>query len=246
MRTTAAAGLSHLLVIYMILVWPALVRRRYQSLQRRLQEHHGNARIRAYRRMLLHQGAMVLVVMAILALGSIPASRVGLLKPAGGALETNILVCVLGGVIASGLVFRWKGDRMVERLFKMAGAILPVTAQERWTFAAIAAGAGFSEELLFRGFLIDYLNQNFMRLDTWALILISSLVFGFAHLYQGWRGIVLTGVLGCVFALLYTVTGSLVAPVAIHAAVDLRLLIIVSPERMRAFGLTQDVPRPGE
>jgi uncharacterized protein len=246
MRAIAAAGLSHVLVVYMLMIWPALVRRRYLSLQRGLQEHDPNARMRAYRRMLLHQGAMVSVVMAILVLGAIPPSRVGFARPAGGSVQTNILLFTLGGVIASGLILRWKGDHLLQRLFKMAGAILPVTAQERWTFAAISVGAGFSEELLFRGFLMDYLNQRFAGLDTWALILISSVVFGFAHLYQGWRGTMLTGVLGSVFGMLYTFAGSLLAPVAIHAAVDLRLLIIVTPERMRAFGLAQDAPHAGE
>jgi membrane protease YdiL (CAAX protease family) len=246
MRAIAAAGLSHILVAYMILVWPALVRRRYQMLQRGLQEHDPNARMRAYRRMLLHQGGMVLVVIAILVLGAIPASRVGFLRPVGEPSHTRLLLSVLGGVIASGLVFRWKGDHMVRRLFQMAGAILPVTPPERWTFAAISVGAGFSEELLFRGFLMDYLGQNFASLDTWALVLISSVIFGFAHLYQGWRGTVLTGVLGGAFGMLYTFTGSLLAPAAIHAAVDLRLLIIVTPERMRAFGLAQDTPHSVE
>ena len=89
---------------------------------------------------------------------------------------------------------------------------------------------------------MDYLNQNFAGLDTWALILISSAVFGFAHLYQGWRGTMLTAVLGSAFGMLYTLTGNLLAPVVVHAAVDLRLLIIVTPERMRAFGLQQDAP----
>lgn len=242
----AAAGLSHLLVAYMILAWPLLVRRRYHKLQLGLQEHDSNARMRAYRRMLLHQGAMVLVVMAILAVGAIPASRVGFVALTGGPSQRNMLLSVLGAVIASGLVFRWKGDHLVARLFKMAGAILPVTAHERWTFAAISLGAGFSEELLFRGFLMDYLGQNFASLETWALILISGAAFGFAHLYQGWRGTVLTGVLGCAFGILYTLTGSLLAPAAIHAAVDLRLLIIVTPERMRAFASAQNAPRTGE
>lgn len=94
----------------------------------------------------------------------------------------------------------------------MAGAILPVTALERWTFVAIAVGAGFSEELLFRGFLMDCLGQHFPSVDSWALILISSAAFGFAHLYQGWRGTVLTGLLGCAFGMLYTITGSCSLP----------------------------------
>jgi hypothetical protein len=61
MRAIAVTGLSHVLVAYMILVWPVLVRRRYQTLKGGLQEHDPNARMRAYRRMLLHQSAMVLV-----------------------------------------------------------------------------------------------------------------------------------------------------------------------------------------
>jgi membrane protease YdiL (CAAX protease family) len=241
----AASGLSHVLVAYMILGWPVLVRGRYQTLKRGLKEHDPNARMRAYRRMLLHQCAMVLVVLAILILGRIPASQIGLVKPMGGSVQTDVLLSFLGGVIASGLILRRKGDRLLQRLFEMAGAILPFTAQERWTFAAIAVGAGFSEELLFRGFLMNYLGQNFPSLEAWSLVLISSAVFGFAHLYQGWRGTILTGVLGCAFGTLYTFTGSLLAPAAIHAAVDLRLLIIVTPERLRAFGLAQDVPRSG-
>lgn len=242
----AAAGFSHLLVIYIIVVWPALIRRRYGALKKRLQERDAKARMRAYRRMLLHQGAMVLAVLGIAGLGKIPLSRVGFTRPAGDSLQTYILLAFLVSLIASSLVLRRKGDHVVQRLFKMAGAILPFTAQERWTFAAIAVGAGFSEELLFRGFLIDYLSRNLPGVDTWALVLISSVVFGFAHLYQGWRGTLLTGVLGVAFGMLYTISGSLLAPVAIHAAVDLRLLIIATPERMRAFGLTPDAPHSGE
>ena len=54
----------------------------------------------AYRRVLLHQGAMVLVVMTILAVGAIPASRVGFVALTGGSSQRNILLSVLGAVIA--------------------------------------------------------------------------------------------------------------------------------------------------
>ena len=77
----------------------------------------------------INQGAMVLVVMAILVLGAIPASRVGFVKPAAGPLQTNILLSCLGAVIASGLILQWKGDHLLHRLFKMAGAITYFTAR---------------------------------------------------------------------------------------------------------------------
>jgi len=123
----------------------------------------------------------------------------------------------------------------------MAGAILPVTARERWLFVAISIGAGISEEMLFRGFLLYYLDQHFPGLDSGAQILMSGLVFGWAHLFQGWRGIALTGMLGAAFALLYIATGSLLSPIVIHAAIDLRILLIVTPERMRALGLANGI-----
>ena len=88
---------------------------------------------------------------------------------------------------------------------------------------------------------MDYLNQNFAAGRLAADVHLQRR-FGFAHLYQGWRGTMLTAVLGSAFGMLYTLTGNLLAPVVVHAAVDLRLLIIVTPERMRAFGLQQDAP----
>jgi len=241
-----SAGLSHLLVVYMTLVWPVLVRRRYQSLERRLRENDPHARIEVYRRMIAHQWAMVLVVAAILALGSIPPDRLGLVKPAGDILQMEILVIFLASMGVSGLFFRRRGDRVIGRMLKMAGAILPVATQERWMFAAISVGAGVSEELVFRGFLLYYLNRHIPGLENWALITMSGVVFGFAHLYQGWHGVLLTGCLGCAFAFFYTFTGSLLAPILIHAAVDLRLLIIFTPERMRALAATGSVPASGK
>jgi len=52
-----ADALSHLLVAYMVLVWPWRGRRRYRTLQ-----SAPDARIDVYRRMLLHQAVIVLVV----------------------------------------------------------------------------------------------------------------------------------------------------------------------------------------
>jgi membrane protease YdiL (CAAX protease family) len=58
-----------------------------------------------------------------------------------------------------------------------------------------------------------------------ALIL-SSCVFGFAHLYQGVVGIVQTTILGAIFGLVFIVTGSLLLPMILHVLIDLRILLI--------------------
>lgn len=241
MSALGSTLLSHALVVYMAAVWPVLGRARYRTLQRKLRNEDPGARTSGYRRMILHQWALVLAVLMVIALGSIPLSALGLRKPDGGWLEGTTLLILLAAIAASALFFRWKGDSAVKRLLKMAGAILPVTAGERWLFAVISIGAGVSEELLFRGFLLYYLNQHFPGLDRGAQILVSGLVFGWAHLFQGWRGIALTGVLGAAFALLYIATESLLSPIIIHAAIDLRILIIVTPERMRSLGLANGI-----
>ena len=47
------------------------------------------------------------------------------------------------------------------------------------------------------------------------------MVFGVAHAYQGARGILLTMLAGGAAMALYLLTGSLVAPMFLHATVDL-------------------------
>jgi membrane protease YdiL (CAAX protease family) len=233
-----AGVLSHLLVAYTTLAWPWRGRSRYRALQNQLTGSAPGARISVYRHMLLHQAAIVLIVIFILWAGSIPRESVGLVI-AGAQIRLVILLLAVIGI--SGLFFRWKGDRFVKRMLALSVAILPGTAIERWWFAALSIGAGISEELLFRGFLLYYLGRYLPELSVWPQILIASAVFGLAHLFQGWRGTLATGALGAVFGLLYAVTGSLFAPIVIHAAIDLRILIVATPRRMRALGLVTPV-----
>ena len=59
-----------------------------------------------------------------------------------------------------------------------------------------------------------------------VLVLLGAAAFGLAHAYQGVAGIVTTGILGGVLAALYLDTGSLLLPVLLHAAIDLRFLLV--------------------
>jgi len=72
-----------------------------------------------------------------------------------------------------------------------------------WTFGA------FGEEMLFRGFLINafykLLRTNyFNERIRWGLsLLVTSILVGFGHAYQGITGMILTGVIGFCFGLIY-------------------------------------------
>lgn len=95
--------------------------------------------------------------------------------------------------------------------------MLPHAAEELKTFYALSATAGFCEELLYRGYLMWYLEHWMGLVPTLAG---SSILFGVGHAYQGWRGVVTTGLFGGLLGVLYLVTGSLVTPMLVHALVD--------------------------
>ena len=96
--------------------------------------------------------------------------------------------------------------------------ILPVSRSERnWFVFGLSTSAGICEELLFRGFLLAYLS-NYMSMPI--AVLLSSLLFGLGHLYQGWQGVLRTAVMGLIFAGIYLWSGSLFIVIALHFAVD--------------------------
>lgn len=66
---------------------------------------------------------------------------------------------------------------------------------------------GLLEEILFRGFLltrISLLLNNTRARDILALV-ITSVLFGICHFYQGWSGVISTGIIGFIFGIIFLV-----------------------------------------
>ena len=57
--------------------------------------------------------------------------------------------------------------------------------------------------------------------SAWAAALLSSAVFGVLHAYQGWLGMVRTGMLGLLLAAAFLLSGSLWPCIVAHAILDL-------------------------
>jgi len=102
--------------------------------------------------------------------------------------------------------------------------LMPVTGVEKTVYILLAIVAGFSEEIIYRGFLIDRFSTLFG--SVWLAALASSALFGFSHGYQGRVGIVRSGLIGLALASLYLRTGNLVTVMVTHAAYDLIVALV--------------------
>jgi uncharacterized protein len=96
--------------------------------------------------------------------------------------------------------------------------LLPRTPGEKAAFVGVSVTAGVCEELVFRGFLIVALLTTTGSLTT--AVVISSVVFGVLHSYQGWIGIARTASLGLLLAVPFAVTGSVLPSMVAHAGIN--------------------------
>jgi len=222
-----------LLAAYLILLAPWFGRHRYRKFRKKLASGDPIARTEAYQGTLARKWILTAFVLLLAFAGPISMDALGLTAPRSWIESTRTLGMLLGAIAVSIVIFRYRGEWQFRQLQKMVGAMLPISTRERFWFAAVGISAGISEELLYRGFLFWYFWAYFPRLDWWVDLAICCFAFGLAHLYQGWRGVTGNAALGFCFGLLYVGSGSLFVPVVVHAAVDLRLLAILTPERRR-------------
>lgn len=228
MSRAIAAALATTLAAILVLVQPWAGRRRYRRLLAELSVEPG-ARLRHYRRGIIGEWATVAVVVAIGLLAGRSRSTIDLVVGPHGKSDAAIVaeVAVLLGL--SALVFRFGGRAIRDLLRRQARgfeALLPRGRRERGVFALLAVTAGVCEEVLFRGFGLAYLRWLWPDASRVTLIVVTAAAFGLVHLYQGPRGVVLTGLVGAYLAWLVLSTGSLFPAIVIHALLDLRILAL--------------------
>jgi uncharacterized protein len=220
----------HLLAAYAIVAAAFLGRAWYERARRRIEAGDGQAKLKLYRAIVLEQIITTLVVLGLWFFGGISGARLGLGSPRWWWLSVGLTIALGGWLVWSGIRLRTKGTKIREKLRERAGAILPDTIEERRWFAAISLGAGVSEELIFRGFLFYYFILWFPHINGLENALLTSVIFGLAHLYQGWKGILSAGVSGLILAGLFLLSGNLLLPMVVHAVGDLRVLWIFPSE----------------
>lgn len=181
-------------------------------------------RMRAYLGTIILQWTFVVAITVLWLVRGTPWAALGLVP------RFSIPFWIVSAILAASLypLLRWRArllaqEENLEKIRQMAngngpGRLFPKCRRELLHFYAMSVSSGFTEELLFRGFLTWYLQH---WLPLWPSALLAVVIFGLGHLYQGWSGALQAGVMGAIFALLYLLTGSLILPILLHVLINL-------------------------
>jgi len=113
--------------------------------------------------------------------------------------------------------------------------MLPASGLERRWWLAVSLTAGITEEIVARGCLLADLHgataaSPLLHLPLWGAWMLSSLAFGFAHLYQGLQGIARTTLAGLFLGALAIVSGVLWLPIVVHVLADALTVFMYRPD----------------
>jgi membrane protease YdiL (CAAX protease family) len=176
----------------------------------------------AYLFFILYQWALVAGVVALWLAGGRPwdALLLGAPRPLGlgAGLALAIAYIVLALVQRRAILSRPALRSRARAQLGDLEALVPRTPAERRLWPLAAVTAGICEEVLFRGYLLAFI-AHFAGII--AAVVASSLLFGVYHAYYGPRGILKTGTLGLIFAVIALWSNSLIPVIVLHAAIDL-------------------------
>jgi membrane protease YdiL (CAAX protease family) len=217
---------DHLLAFVLVLVWPLYVAWDVPRLAQRMEADPVNARTKDYLWGMASQWGLTVALIAAWSWAGRSIPNLGLRLPDTASTWSWSLL-----LIGAGIVFfaqqAWSVLRSPDEQAKVrkhlasqpgVRTVLPSTPREARVFIAVAITAGICEEVLYRGYLLWYLDSLAPR---GVAIVAAVVIFGVAHAYQGMRGIFGTGLAGAVAMAVYVLTGSLLAPIVLHATVDL-------------------------
>ncbi len=214
---------DHVLVALMVLMDPWLAIWAYRRMTASLAAGDAKGRIRSYRRAIVLELTGAAVILVLWAVYGRPLERLLRLTwlPEGWwtvlAWAVVLLACAL--LIAQLIAIRGNETELsiVRKQMTSVKALLPHTPVELKLFLGMSLAAGVGEEIVFRGYLLSYFDA---LVGPTGAVLASTLIFGLGHAYQGVAGILKTAAAGLLCAAAFVGTGSLLAPMLLHAVTD--------------------------
>jgi membrane protease YdiL (CAAX protease family) len=231
--------LDHILIAILFVVQPVVGRYNYVAELKRIAAGEHSDRVRLYWQTIGVEWLFLTILFAVWIDASRSFELLGFVPPSGAGfwlstsvVTVSVLLLFLAGNRVSELSQAERDEQRAS--FGNLGHFLPQSNQELRVFYQLSVTAGIVEEIVFRGFMLWYL-QHFMGI--WPAVAVSSLAFGLAHSYQGLAGIVRTGLAGAVLGVLFAISGSIWLPIAAHILVD-----VTQGRQLRE--IYRDVPEP--
>ncbi|PLT29891.1 CPBP family intramembrane glutamic endopeptidase [Peribacillus deserti] len=182
-----------------------------------------------YSLVMLYQWGMVGIIFLTFKIKEISFKELGLVSTfsnissflyfAAGILTATVMLFVVYLAIPF-------GRKKIIKQFEAIELLIPVGIKQRLVYACVAVTAGFCEEVIYRGFMFHYFKQLDLGLSAMAMAIITSIFFGLAHGYQGWKNVIFTGILGFALARLYISNGSLWVPIILHIIIDIKFAVL--------------------
>lgn len=141
----------------------------------------------------------------------------------GDALA-GMLVGMTAGAMSVFVVWRYMLGKRSQPVIGNVAALFPRNRAECLVLTPLAINAGLAEEIFFR--LVLPLLATEATGSAHAGFAIAAVTFGLMHWYQGWKGVLLTGLMSLPFIGLYMASRSLLVPIVAHAAIDLLVLVV--------------------
>jgi uncharacterized protein len=101
--------------------------------------------------------------------------------------------------------------------------VMPTSWDDYIHFTFLAFAAGICEEIIFRGFLINYILEmsQGMTYSFYLALVLPAFIFAVSHIYQGWVSVLKIFTLSLLFGAIFLFSKSLILVIIIHVLVDL-------------------------
>ncbi len=214
--------IDHLLTIFFVLAWPLYeMFIRAPRFGRDLASGDHMARERSYKWTIAIQWALAGATFLVWSLSGRSWNALGFGHAAGPGFFLGIAVVVAVVLMLGRRWSRTENDPVYKEnlaaRFQSGASFLPKTDRESVLYTRLGLTAGFCEEVLYRGWLLWYVGSYVPMI---AAVPLTALLFGVAHIGQGFRRGAETTLMGFNLALLYVLSGSLWLPIIIHGMVD--------------------------
>ena len=217
-RRTRIAPVWHTVVFLIVVMGLALVQGRQQP---SLENAHLSSRLPLYGAMIAFELALFSYVWLGLKLaGTRVRDVIGGKWTTAGDVARDAGIAVLFWLIVAGVLLTL--EKLLGENTTGLGAVkalLPQGTVEIAVWIALCTTAGFCEELIFRGYLQRQLLALTGRVDL--AIVFQAIVFGLAHIYQGFKGVITISIYGAMFGVLAAIRKSLRPGMMQHASQDI-------------------------